>query len=82
LEGSETLPVIYRKVSEEIRPNRSIYGRSGMDQKVIEGTGKYHDDPGYLMKSRGFYNRCIHVALRGREFPLKTDSDLVKEVDF
>jgi hypothetical protein len=25
-EGSETLPVIYKKVSEEIRSNRSIYG--------------------------------------------------------
>jgi hypothetical protein len=26
--GSETLPVIYRKVSEEIRSNRTIYGKS------------------------------------------------------
>jgi hypothetical protein len=30
-EGSATLPVIYTKVSEEIRSNRSIYGKSGMD---------------------------------------------------
>jgi hypothetical protein len=48
----------------------------------MEGSGKYWDDPGCLRKSGGFHNRCIHVALRGKEFPLKASSDLVKEVDF
>jgi hypothetical protein len=42
LEGSKTLPVIYRKVSEEIRSNRSISESSewtGRVRKVMEGTG-------------------------------------------
>jgi hypothetical protein len=51
-------------------------------QKVMEGTGKYKDDPGCLRKSGRFYNRCIHIAYRGKEFFLKANSDLVKEVDF
>jgi hypothetical protein len=80
--GSETLPVICRKVSDEIRSNRSIYGKSRRVRKVMEGSEKNRDDPGCLRKSRGFHNRCIQVALRGNEFPLKSDSDLVKEVDF
>jgi hypothetical protein len=33
-------------------------------RKVLEGTGKYRDDPGCLRKSRGFHNRCIHVSLK------------------
>jgi hypothetical protein len=84
-EGSKTLAVIYRKVSEKIRSNRSIYGKSewiGRVRKVMEGTRMYPDDPGCLMKSGGFRNRCIHVAFRGKEFPFKANSDLVKEVDF
>jgi hypothetical protein len=36
LEGSETLPVVYRKVSEEMRSNRSIYGKSRIDRKGSE----------------------------------------------
>jgi hypothetical protein len=31
--------MIYRKVSEEIRSNRSIYEKSGIDQKGPEGSG-------------------------------------------
>jgi hypothetical protein len=45
-EGSETLSVIYRKVSEEIRSNRSIYGKSRMDQKGPEGYGRFRKVPG------------------------------------
>jgi hypothetical protein len=48
----------------------------------MEGNRKYRDDLGCIRKSGGFHNRCIHVALRGKEFLLKADSDLVKEVDF
>jgi hypothetical protein len=48
----------------------------------MEGTRKYRDDPGCLRKSGEFHNRCIHVSLRGKKFPFKADSDLVKEVDF
>jgi hypothetical protein len=33
-ERSKTLPVVYRKVSEDIRSNRSIYGKSRIRQKV------------------------------------------------
>jgi hypothetical protein len=33
LEGSETLMFVYRKVSEEIWSNRSIYGKSGISWK-------------------------------------------------
>jgi hypothetical protein len=40
-EGCETLPVIYRKVSEEIRSNQSIYGKSEMDRKGSEGYGRF-----------------------------------------
>jgi hypothetical protein len=50
-EWSETLPVIYRKVSEEIRSNRSIYGKSGMDQKGPEGYGRFRKVPGQPMLS-------------------------------
>jgi hypothetical protein len=74
--GSKTLLVIYRKVSEEIRSNQSIYGKSRMDRKgldgsgwvwkVMEGLGKYRDDRGCLRKFGGFHNWCIHVALRGK----------------
>jgi hypothetical protein len=81
-EGTKTLPVVYRKVSEEIRSNLLIYGKSRRVRKVMEGSRKYQDDPGCLRKSGGFQNRGIHVALRGKEFPLKSDSDLVKEVEF
>jgi hypothetical protein len=48
----------------------------------MEGSGKYQDDLGYLRKSGGFRNRCIHITSRGKEFPFKANSDLVKEVDF
>jgi hypothetical protein len=48
----------------------------------MEGIGKYRDNLGCLRKSGGFHNRYIHVALRGKEFLLKADADLVKEVDF
>jgi hypothetical protein len=82
LEGTKTLPVVYRKVSEEIRSNRSIYGKSGRVRKIMEGTGKYQDNLGYPRKSRGFQNRCIHVALWGKEFPLKADFNLVKKFNF
>jgi hypothetical protein len=41
----------------------------------MEGYRKYPDDPGCLSKSIGFHNRCIHVALRGKEFPFKENSD-------
>jgi hypothetical protein len=41
LEGYETLPVIYMKVSEEIRSNRSIYGKFGMDRKGPKGYGRF-----------------------------------------
>jgi hypothetical protein len=82
LEGTKTLPVVYRKVSEEIRSNLSIYGKSRRVRKVMEGTGKYKDNLGCPRKSGGFQNRCIHVALWGKDFPLKADSNLVKEVDF
>jgi hypothetical protein len=54
----------------------------GRVRKVMEGSGKYQDNPGCLRKSGGFQNRGIHVALRGKEFLLKSDSDLVKEVEF
>jgi hypothetical protein len=40
-EWSKTLPVIYKKVSEEIRSKRSIYGKSGMDQKGADGSRRY-----------------------------------------
>jgi hypothetical protein len=53
-----------------------------MDRTVMEGSGKYRDDPSCLRKSVEFHNRFINVALRGKEFPLKSDSDLVKEVNF
>jgi hypothetical protein len=45
-EGSKTLPVIYRKVSEEIRSNQSIYGKSKMDRKGLEGYGRLQKVPG------------------------------------
>jgi hypothetical protein len=35
--GSKTLLVVYKKVSKEIRSNWSIYGKSGMCQKVKLG---------------------------------------------
>jgi hypothetical protein len=34
-EGTETLPVVYRKVSNKIRSNWSIYGKSGRVRKVM-----------------------------------------------
>jgi uncharacterized protein YxjI len=74
--------MVYRKVLEEIRSNWSIYGKSGRVRKVMKGTGKYRDNLELPRKSGGFQNRCIHVALWGKEFPLKADSNLVKEVDF
>jgi hypothetical protein len=45
-EGSETLLVIYRKVSEEIRSKRSIYGKSEMDRKGPDGSGRFQNVPG------------------------------------
>jgi hypothetical protein len=39
-EGFGPLPVIYRKVSEEIRSNRSIYEKSEIDRKGPKGYGR------------------------------------------
>jgi hypothetical protein len=54
LKGSETLAVIYGKVSKEIRSNRSIYGKSGIDRKVRmgpEGYGRFQKVSGRPGKS-------------------------------
>ena len=37
------------------------------DRKVMEGSARVRDMPGYLRKSGWFHNRCSHVALRGKE---------------
>ena len=44
-----------------------IYGRFGRFRKVMEGSGRVRNIPGYLIKSGRFHNRCSHVALRGKE---------------
>jgi hypothetical protein len=54
------------------------FGRTGRVQNNMEGSRSVQDDPGYLRKYGVFHNRCIHVALRGPEFPPKGNSDLAK----
>jgi hypothetical protein len=41
-EGSKTLPMIYRKALEEIRSNRSIYGKSRIRQKFKPQSVDHH----------------------------------------
>jgi hypothetical protein len=53
-----------------------------MDRKGPKGYGRYRNDLSCILKSGGFRNRCIHITSRGKEFPFKANSDLVKEVDF
>ena len=48
-----------------------IYGRFWKDRKVrnvMEGSGRFRDDPGCLRKSGRFHNRCNHVALMVKAF--------------
>ena len=41
----------------------------GMYRKVMEGSGRVRNIPDYFRESVMFHNRCIYVALRGKEFP-------------
>ena len=63
--------VLFQECPKYYRAYMEGFGRTGRVRKVMEVSGKCRDDPGCLRKSGGFHNRCIHVALRDKEFPLK-----------
>ena len=45
------------------------------DGKVMKGSGKVLDVPGFLRKSGRFHNGCSHVALRGKAIFPRCNSD-------